>query len=232
MKKTLSIILAILMLVTMIPFTPIAFAATGITHQPTIDELYVETNIPNPSYKWCVITDGFVFDNQCPYAQYYTSPLYWNFAYYNQELGAWYPAYEQLDSGNYSMGFLYMILCEGDVVTFEFSSDEIDKIYIDDQNKGIRYEFDYELIPDGNIATFTAEEDSIYALHAEAKEILTVKVSSTGEVPVPIEGETSAHFSDISKLEDGKTKEFDITITEKDGKLLIVTDEEGFSELL
>lgn len=202
MKKILSIILAILMIVTSVPF---AFAAsTSITHQPTIDELYVETNAPDASYKWCVITDGFVFDNKCPYAESYSSPLYWNFAYYNQELGAWYPAYEQLDSGNYSMGFLYMELFEGDVLTFEFSSDEIDRVYIDNLDNG-RYNSDYELIADGNIATFTVEEDGWYALHAEAKEILTVKVSSTGEVPVPIEGETSAYFSDISKLEDGKS---------------------------
>ena len=51
MKKTLSLILAILMIVTSVPF---AFAAESyeITHQPTVDELYVETNDANATYQW------------------------------------------------------------------------------------------------------------------------------------------------------------------------------------
>jgi uncharacterized protein YxeA len=42
MKKILSVILAILMIVTSVPFAFAAKTGYEITHQPTVDELYVE----------------------------------------------------------------------------------------------------------------------------------------------------------------------------------------------
>ena len=210
MKKALSLILAILMIVTSIPFA-FAVESFAITHQPTVDEFYVETNDTQACYKWHELSSGFVFDNECPYAQYYSGAKYWNFAYYNKELG-WMPAYEQLSSGNYDMGFLYMELHEGEVVTFEFSSDEIEKIYIDSLNNA-QYNSDYEITADGNIATFTAEEVGTYSLHAEAKEIITVKARSEG-FKVVMEGETSAQL-DSTKIKDGY--EYFCKVTFSDG---------------
>ena len=64
MKKILSIILAILMIATSVPF---AFAAESfaITHQPTVDEFYVETNDPSATYQWYEMPDAYEIDDTC-----------------------------------------------------------------------------------------------------------------------------------------------------------------------
>ena len=63
MKKTLAIILAILMIVTSVPLAFAAESGFAITHQPTVDELYVETNDANATYQWYEVEKDKVVDN-------------------------------------------------------------------------------------------------------------------------------------------------------------------------
>ena len=51
MKRILSVFLAILMIVTSVPFVLAADEGFRITHQPTVDEFYVETNDANATYQ-------------------------------------------------------------------------------------------------------------------------------------------------------------------------------------
>ena len=65
MKKTLSIILAILMIVTSVPFAFAAETDFKITHQPTVDEFYVEANDPNATYQWYEAKSSYEIDDTC-----------------------------------------------------------------------------------------------------------------------------------------------------------------------
>jgi hypothetical protein len=126
MKKILSIILAILMLVTMIPFTPIAFAAESgftITHQPTVDEFYVETNNANATYQWYGEKSAYEIDDT--YASPYKVNDNTDLSYYD-DVSGWTPSYSHNGQFNlYVMKFFKIEFQNRETVTFEFSSDEI-----------------------------------------------------------------------------------------------------------
>ena len=65
MKKILSVILAILMIVTSVPFAFAAESGFVITHQPTVDEFYVETNNANATYQWYEEKSAYEIDGTC-----------------------------------------------------------------------------------------------------------------------------------------------------------------------
>lgn len=199
MKKILSIILAILMIATSVPF---AFAAERfkITHQPTIDDLYVGTNDEAATYQWHEISFGFYLDDTCAYP-YKPDADFENEAYYDDELG-WVPAYRQLSDGSYEMYFFCAELLFGETVTFEFSSDKIDEIYVHYLGNHTSY-YKEEITADGNIASFRQTHQGDHALSVVAKEIVTVKARSDSFKSELLEGETSAQLQNVDKIKDG-----------------------------
>ena len=201
MKKTLSLILAILMIVTSIPF---AFAAESfaITHQPTVDEFYVETNDPNAAYQWYEETSGYEIDDTRASSYVPGSANPWEGSYYTKSSG-WYPSFRKDSDGNRigEMGFFDFELHEDETVTFEFSSDKIEHVYL--QGLGSYNLRQYEVTVEGNIATYrNIGISGSYRLLVDAENIMTVKAWSNSIMRVAMEGETSAQL-DSAKIKDG-----------------------------
>ena len=195
MKKTLSIILAILMIVTSVPF---AFAAESyeITHQPIVEELFVMTNDNNATYQWYEVTDDYVIDYKTATAfdpsVFGSDHGFTGDAYYNEVTG-WRAAYRQLPNGIYQMYFFTVALKKCETVTFEFSSANM--------NPALLYELEdtKNITLNGNIGTFTAEEDGNYTLTATGFQGGTVKASSDGKFYSLLEGETSDHLKNVEE---------------------------------
>ena len=178
MKRILSIILAILMIVTSVPFAFAADEGFRITHQPTVDEFYVETNDPNAEYQWYEEMNGYEIDDTwaSPYTPSSGSEL--DSSYYTEESG-WYPSYRKNFEGvrNGDLGFFDFELHEDEIVTFEFSSDEIDSVYLQGLSSYNLNRIDITI--DGNIATYRHSGSTVrYRLFAEAENIVTVKARS------------------------------------------------------
>lgn len=215
MKKILSIILAILMIAVSVPF---AFAAESyeITHQPTSEELYVETNDENATYQWYEVTKGYDVDYTTaapfdPDAYFGSSDVYSGEAYLNTD-GYWVPAYSKIGN-RYEMYYFEVSLKKGETITFEFSSEEI-------VAGGLLYGSEaLDFIVDGKTGTYTAENDGTYALQVYANEIIVVRASSDGKKYTAIDGETSTQ---INNVEDGK--KYACYVTFSDGTV-VVSDE-------
>ena len=195
MKKTLSIILAILMIVTSVPF---AFAAENykITHQPLVGELFVMTNDDNATYQWYEVTDNYVIDNITATAfdpsVFGSDHDFTGESSYNERTG-WTPAYHKFPNGLFELYFFTVALKKGETVTFEFSSANM--------NPALLYELEdtKNIVLNGNIGTFTAEEDGNYTLTATGFQGGTVKASSDGKFYSLLEGETSDHLKNVEE---------------------------------
>lgn len=195
MKKILSVLLAILMIVTSVPF---AFAAESfaITHQPTVDEFYVETNDPNAAYQWYEEKSAYEIDDTCASpckVNDNTDPSYYD------DVSGWTPSYYY--NGQFRlcvMKFFKIEFQNRETVTFEFSSDtdKIDFLSLDD----IEGKSKIAIELDGNTGTCTVEPGE-YILSAQADKLITVKVRSEG-FRATMEGETSAQL-DTTKIKDG-----------------------------
>ncbi len=201
MKKTLSIILAILMIVTSVPF---AFAAESyeITHQPTVDEFYVETNDINAKYQWYKEKNSYEIDDTC------ASPCD-STGYYDVETG-WTPSFSYNPQFKiYVMKFFKIEFYDYETLTFEFSAEGVEYVALIDpvESKPM-----YTIELDGNIGTCTVAPGE-YILSAQAKELITAKVSSEG-FKAAIEGGTSAQL-DAAEIKDGN--EYYCAITFSDG---------------
>lgn len=192
MKKTLALILAILMIVTSVPFAFAAESSFAITHQPTIDEFYVETNDSKAKYQWYEIKSSYEIDSTRASSCDPTS--YSDFSYYDN-ISGWIPSYEYISDG-YSMNFFEIIFQDYENLTFEFSSDEIEYAYLFDYNTDESVDVDLE----GNTGTCTVEPGE-YTLIARAPELETVKVRSDG-YRTAMAGETSTH-PDLTKIKNG-----------------------------
>ncbi len=189
MKKTLSIILAILMIVTSVPF---AFAASSsITHQPTVDELYVETNDANATYQWYEVENDKVVDNTVATPYNPSSILgFTGETYYDTDSGVWVLSYTKPED-TYLMFLFTVPLKKDEVITIEFSS-EIDSAGVSCGSS--------QVIPvDGRKVTYTAEADGEYLFVAGAKNHVTATASTA--MLTAIEGETSAQ---LKNYEQGK----------------------------
>ena len=196
MKKILSIILAILMIVTSIPFAFAAESGFVITHQPTVDEFYVETNNANATYQWYEEKSAYEIDGTC------ASPCKLNDntepSYYDGASG-WTPSYTN-SVGQFKlciMKFFKIEFQNRETVTFEFSSEKIDFVSLIDPISG---NSKISIERDGNTGTCTVEPGE-YILSAQADNLITAKVRSEG-FRAAMEGETSAQL-DTAKIKDG-----------------------------
>lgn len=195
MKKILSIILAILMIVTSVPFAFAAETDFKITHQPTVDEYYVETNDPNATYQWYEMTaDAYEIDDTC------ASPVqpggFYSNSSYDVETG-WTPSVAVL--GPVTVGTLkyFIINFEDDeTLTIQFSSDNINEVYLVSNDGGE----DIEITPDGNTATCTVNRGE-WLLCVESEEVITLRAWMKGS-GVAMDGETSAQL-DTTKIKEG-----------------------------
>ena len=183
MKKILSIILAILMIATSIPF---AFAAESyeITHQPTVDELYVETNDANATYQWYEVENGKVVDNTVA-TPYNPSNIlgFTGETYYDTDSGVWVLSYTRPQDA-YLMFLFTVPLKKDEAITIEFSSEIA--------SAGVSCGSSQVIPVDGRIVTYTAEADGEYLFVAEARNPVTATASTV--MKTAIEGETSAQL--------------------------------------
>ncbi len=193
MKKILSIILAILMIVTSVPF---AFAAESyeITHQPTVDEFYVETNDPNAKYQWYEMPDAYEIDDTC------ASPVQPGIMYskssYDVETG-WTPSVAVMGQETNTLKYFRITFEDNETLTIQFSSDNIDEVYLDFTGGGDVI----EITPDGNTATCKVKRGE-WELCVESEEVITLRAWMEGS-GVAMDGETSAQL-DTTKIKEGK----------------------------
>ena len=186
MKKTLSIILAILMIVTSVPVAFAADSSFKITHQPTMNEFYVETNDPNTRYQWY---EGEIYKAvddtvATPVSGKEVNPEI--DSYYDAGSGVWFPSY--LSSGSYcSMVFFKIPLKKHEILTIEYTSDVIDTKFID-SNMELT-----EIPTNGKTTTFTAEKDDEYYFGAIANSPVQAKVTTS--LFTDLEGESSAQLN-------------------------------------
>ncbi len=188
MKKILSIILAILMIVTSVPFAFAAESGFAITHQPTVDEFYVETNDANATYQWYEVENSRVIDDTVG------TPFPGSTTYYDADSGAWVPAYIEHDS-LFVCIFFQIHLKKGEAVTVKHSSDIITFGVI---NEDLTDEY-MKAPAVGRTGTFRAEEDAVYTFTSVSEEI--VQATATVSVQTAVEGETSAQ---LKNYEPGK----------------------------
>ena len=192
MKKILSIILAILMIVTSVPF---AFAESEesyfykISHQPTVDEFYVDTSGPIPKkYQWYEIENGEVIDDTV--ATPADGDAYGvGDAYYADYSGKWVPAY--IDEG--AMLFFNIPMKKGESIRVECSADALYVCLLDSGDKAVMACF-------GGKAIFTAEEEDVYTVAVVAE--YYVQATARFVTLTALEGETSTQ---LNNYELGKT---------------------------
>ena len=192
MKKTLSTILAILMIVTSVPFAFAAESGFAITHQPTVDEFYVETNDANATYQWYEVEKDKVVDNTVA-TPYNPSGIlgYTGETYYDTDSGVWVLSYTK-PQDTYLMFLFTVPLKKDEVITIEFSS-EIATL-------GVLCGSTQEIPVDGRKVTYTAEADGEYLFVAGAGNLVTATASIA--MRVAMDGETSAQL-DTAKTKDG-----------------------------
>lgn len=227
MKKTLSLILAILMIVTSIPF---AFASESfaITHQPTAEEDYIKTNDKNATYQWCEwyeSTEDHVVDNLTanpfdPDAYFGTTDDYQGQASYIGENAGWYPEYRKMPNGIYEMYYFEVSLKKGETITLDFNPVGILSAYFLYGTDSV------DITVDGGIGTYTADNDGIYALAVGSLNLTTVKATSDGKGYKAIEGETSAQLKDV---EDGKI--YVCYVTFSDGTVVVSDEVKGHAHI-
>ena len=215
MKKNVSIILAILMIVASIPF---AFAAESyeITHQPTVVEPYVETNDKNATYQWCEVTEGYLIDytTAAPFDPdaYFGSIDEYPGEVYLRGDGYWTPVYKMIGS-IYEMYYFEVSLKKGETVTFDFSSEKITSV-------GLLYGNNFaNFTVDGKTGTYTADNDGTYALQLYGPEFIAVRAWSDGKKYTAIEGESSVRLNNV---EEGKN--YVCCVTFSDGTV-VASDE-------
>ena len=191
MKKTLSFILAILMIVTSVPF---AFAESEeryfykISHQPTVDEFYVDTSGPSPEeYQWYEIENGKVIDDTV--ATPADGDAYGvGDAYYADYSGKWVPAY--IDEQ--AMLFFNIPMKKGESIRVECSADAIYTYFMDSDRGGMQCA--------GGKAIFTAEKEDVYTVAVVAE--YYVQATARFVTLTALEGETSTQ---LNNYEPGKT---------------------------
>ncbi len=200
MKKILSIILAILMIVTSVPF---AFAESAesyfykISHQPTVDEYYVETNDANATYQWYEMTaDAYEIDDTCA-SPVQPSPIYYTKSSYDVETG-WTPSVPVLGPVTDTLKYFSITFEDDETLTIQFSSDNIDEVYLDSNDSGDVI----EITPDGNTATCKVKSGEwvLCVEPVESEEEITLRAWIEGGVAM--DGETSAQL-DTTKIKEG-----------------------------
>ena len=193
MKKILSIILAILMIVTSVPF---AFAESEesyfykISHQPTVDEFYVDTSGPIPEeYQWYEIENGKVIDDTV--ATPADGDAYGvGDAYYADYSGKWVPACIG-EGDTCQMLFFNIPMKKGESISVECSADAIYTYFMDSDGGGMQCA--------GGKAIFTAEKDDVYMVAVVGENY--VQATARFVTLTAVEGETSAQ---LNNYEPGK----------------------------
>ena len=223
MKKFLSIILAILMIVTSVPF---AFAADSfaITHQPTAEEDYVTTNDANATYqwyKWCEPAEGYVIDSLTatpfdPDAYFGSTDDYQGQARYIGEDRGWSPEYRKMPNGVHEMYYFEVSLKKGETITFDFDLDESLVAYFLYGTGSV------DITVDGRTGTYTADNAGDYALAVRALQLTAVRATSDGKGYKAIEGETSAQLKNV---EDGER--YVCYVTYSDGTVAVSDEVKG-----
>lgn len=185
MKKTLSIILAILMIATSVPFAFAAESSWTITHQPTVDEFYVETKSQQyAEYQWYEVKNSKVIDDTV--ATPFDGDAYGvNDAYYDADPGVWVP------SSNWAgkmceMYFFSIPLKKGEAVSIEYTAD-VENAYCSDSAGGIVTDFK------GRKLIFKAEKDDVYSFTAIGYS--SVQATARFVTQTVVEGETSAQLN-------------------------------------